>query len=205
MVTRHRVLPGWKEPVWPPEDHVGLARVRAATTLPIASGENAAGVHDLAAMLRAGSIDICQTSVTKIGGIEVVARRRSWHACMTSITCRTVSTLDRASWRHFTSLRPSRRSSPSSCSSATYKPVRITTRCALARVDCQCRTGQGWDSIRTWRYSIATDSAPGRDRKLTAANRAPGEYETYQWLSCFLSGLTLSLVAKLSHQPVICG
>ncbi len=63
-----------EEPVWPPEDHVGLARVRAATTLPIAAGENAAGVHDLATMLRAGSIDICQPSVTKIGGIEAVAQ-----------------------------------------------------------------------------------------------------------------------------------
>src|SRR5271166_5616878 len=51
-----------------------LARVRAATTLPIAAGENAAGVHDLATMLRAGSIDICQPSVIKIGGIEAVAQ-----------------------------------------------------------------------------------------------------------------------------------
>jgi L-alanine-DL-glutamate epimerase-like enolase superfamily enzyme len=63
-----------EEPVWPPEDHAGLARVRAATRLPIAAGENAAGVHDLAAMLRAGSIDICQPSVIKIGGIEAVAQ-----------------------------------------------------------------------------------------------------------------------------------
>ena len=31
-------------------------------------------VHDLAAMLRAGSIDICQPSVIKFGGIEVVAQ-----------------------------------------------------------------------------------------------------------------------------------
>jgi D-galactarolactone cycloisomerase len=63
-----------EEPVWPPEDYAGLARVRAATTLPIAAGENAVGVHDLATMLRAGSIDICQPSVIKIGGIETVAQ-----------------------------------------------------------------------------------------------------------------------------------
>ncbi|HET9374798.1 MAG TPA: enolase C-terminal domain-like protein [Chthoniobacterales bacterium] len=63
-----------EEPVWPPEDNVGLARVRAATTLPIAAGENAAGVHDLGTMLRAGSIDICQPSVIKIGGIEAMAQ-----------------------------------------------------------------------------------------------------------------------------------
>jgi L-alanine-DL-glutamate epimerase-like enolase superfamily enzyme len=63
-----------EEPVWPPEDHAGLVRVRARPTLPIAAGENAAGVHDLATMLRAESIDICQPSVIKIGGIETVAQ-----------------------------------------------------------------------------------------------------------------------------------
>src|SRR5207247_3938676 len=31
-----------EEPVWPPEDYLGLARVRAATSIPIASGENEA-------------------------------------------------------------------------------------------------------------------------------------------------------------------
>ena len=50
------------------------AWVRAWPTLPIAAGENAAGVHDLATMLRAESIDICQPSVIKIGGIETVAQ-----------------------------------------------------------------------------------------------------------------------------------
>jgi D-galactarolactone cycloisomerase len=63
-----------EEPVWPPEDYAGLSRVRAATTLPIAAGENAAGVNDLATMLQAGAIDICQPSVIKLGGIEAVAQ-----------------------------------------------------------------------------------------------------------------------------------
>lgn len=63
-----------EEPVWPPEDHAGLARVRAATTLPIAAGENATGVQDLAAMLRAGAVDICQPSVIKFGGIDAVVQ-----------------------------------------------------------------------------------------------------------------------------------
>lgn len=63
-----------EEPVWPPEDHAGLARVRAATTLPIAAGENVAGVHEMASMLQAGSIDICQPSVIKFGGIDAVAQ-----------------------------------------------------------------------------------------------------------------------------------
>jgi D-galactarolactone cycloisomerase len=63
-----------EEPVWPPEDHAGLARVRAATRTPIAAGENAAGMLDMAAMLQSGAIDICQPSVIKFGGIDAVAQ-----------------------------------------------------------------------------------------------------------------------------------
>ena len=63
-----------EEPVWPPEDHHGLARVRAATTLPIAAGENAMSVHELAQMFAAGALDICQPSVIKFGGIGAVAQ-----------------------------------------------------------------------------------------------------------------------------------
>jgi D-galactarolactone cycloisomerase len=58
-----------EEPVWPPEDHAGLARVRRAGTTPIAAGENAAGLHDFIDLFQKGSIDIAQPSVTKIGGI----------------------------------------------------------------------------------------------------------------------------------------
>ena len=58
-----------EEPVFPPEDHSGLARVRRAGTTRIAAGENAAGLHDFRDMFEKGSIDIAQPSVTKIGGI----------------------------------------------------------------------------------------------------------------------------------------
>jgi L-alanine-DL-glutamate epimerase-like enolase superfamily enzyme len=57
-----------EEPVWPPEDHAGLARVRK-TGVPIAAGENAAGLHDFRHMFEAGALDIAQPSMTKIGGI----------------------------------------------------------------------------------------------------------------------------------------
>src|SRR5205823_8366919 len=57
-----------EEPVWPPEDHHGLARVRQAGAT-LAAGENAAGLHDFRSMFDAGAIDIAQPSVTKIGGI----------------------------------------------------------------------------------------------------------------------------------------
>ena len=58
-----------EEPVWPPEDHAGLARVRALGGVPIAAGENAHGLHDFMHLFEAGALDICQPSVTKIGGV----------------------------------------------------------------------------------------------------------------------------------------
>ena len=57
-----------EEPVWPPENHEGLARVRATGAI-LAAGENAAGLHDFRHMFEKGAIDIAQPSVTKIGGI----------------------------------------------------------------------------------------------------------------------------------------
>ncbi|MGA2129120.1 MAG: mandelate racemase/muconate lactonizing enzyme family protein [Xanthobacteraceae bacterium] len=58
-----------EEPVWPPEDHAGLAAVRRIGVA-IAAGENAAGPLDFKHMLAAGAIDVAQPSVTKIGGIS---------------------------------------------------------------------------------------------------------------------------------------
>jgi D-galactarolactone cycloisomerase len=57
-----------EEPVWPPEDHRGLARVRAGG-MRIAAGENTAGLHEFRSLFEAGAIDIAQPSVTKIGGV----------------------------------------------------------------------------------------------------------------------------------------
>ena len=66
-----------EEPVWPPGDHEGLARVRMEGGIPVAAGENAAGLHDFKAAFAAGAQDIAQPSVTKIGGpsamIEIAA------------------------------------------------------------------------------------------------------------------------------------
>lgn len=58
-----------EEPVWPPEDAAGLARVRAAGTV-IAAGENVASVHGFAALFAAGAVDVAQPSVAKIGITE---------------------------------------------------------------------------------------------------------------------------------------
>jgi len=58
-----------EEPVWPPEDYAGLARVRDSTSTPIASGENEATVFGFRELIRAGAADVIQPSVTKVGGL----------------------------------------------------------------------------------------------------------------------------------------
>src|SRR5499426_806305 len=58
-----------EEPVWPPEDYAGLARVRAAVRIPIASGENDATVFGFKELIGHGAADIAQPSVTKVGGL----------------------------------------------------------------------------------------------------------------------------------------
>jgi D-galactarolactone cycloisomerase len=58
-----------EEPVWPPEDYAGLARVRQAVRIPIACGENDATVFAFREILAAGAADIVQPSITKVGGI----------------------------------------------------------------------------------------------------------------------------------------
>ncbi|MCY4515362.1 MAG: mandelate racemase/muconate lactonizing enzyme family protein [Candidatus Tectomicrobia bacterium] len=58
-----------EEPVWPPENYRGLARVRATRRHRIAAGENAGSMHDFMAMVDAGAIDIAQPDVAKTGGV----------------------------------------------------------------------------------------------------------------------------------------
>ena len=62
-----------EEPVWPPEDHVGLAKVRAAGAV-TAAGENAAGLEDFRHLFEVGALDVAQPSVTKIGGVSAMLR-----------------------------------------------------------------------------------------------------------------------------------
>lgn len=62
-----------EEPVFPPEDVRGLAEIRKLG-IPIAAGENTAGVFGFQSLMDAGAIDIAQPSVTKIGGIGEMLR-----------------------------------------------------------------------------------------------------------------------------------
>ncbi len=63
-----------EEPVFPPEDFAGLARVRREGSVAIAAGENAMSLIDFRAMFNAGAVDFAQPSVTKIGGISEMMR-----------------------------------------------------------------------------------------------------------------------------------
>lgn len=58
-----------EEPVWPPENHAGLADVRRATRIPIAAGENCGSATDFQHLFAARAVDYAQPSVTKIGGV----------------------------------------------------------------------------------------------------------------------------------------
>src|SRR4029078_2950650 len=63
-------LGGLEEPVWPPEDYAGLARVRAALHIPIACGENEATALAYRQIIDAVAADIVHLSMTKVGGIS---------------------------------------------------------------------------------------------------------------------------------------
>lgn len=56
-----------EEPLWPPENHAGLAALRERVDIPIAAGENAASPMEFQSMLALGAVDVAQPSVTKIG------------------------------------------------------------------------------------------------------------------------------------------
>ena len=63
--------PLWlEEPLWPPEDFSGLARLGDLSGLAIATGENACTVYQFRQMLDAGAATYIQPSVIKVGGIS---------------------------------------------------------------------------------------------------------------------------------------
>ena len=59
-----------EEPVWPPEDYAGLARVTEATDTPIALGENESTLFGFGEIVRQRAGDVLQPSVTKVGGVS---------------------------------------------------------------------------------------------------------------------------------------
>lgn len=63
-----------EEPLWPPEDYAGLARLRAACGIPVAAGENVPALLDFARLMDAGAVDFVQPSPAKMGGVTELAR-----------------------------------------------------------------------------------------------------------------------------------
>ena len=58
-----------EEPLFPPDDYPELARLRAATDIPIAAGENLGNILDVHRIIAAGAVDVVQPDPIKIGGI----------------------------------------------------------------------------------------------------------------------------------------
>jgi L-alanine-DL-glutamate epimerase-like enolase superfamily enzyme len=58
-----------EEPVWPPEDYAGLARVAAALDTPVAAGENEATAFGFRDLIGQRAAAIVQPSVIKVGGL----------------------------------------------------------------------------------------------------------------------------------------
>jgi L-alanine-DL-glutamate epimerase-like enolase superfamily enzyme len=61
-----------EEPIWPPEDSVALASLRAEGRVRVAAGENAGNVVDFKRMLDAKAVDFIQPSVIKCGGLSAM-------------------------------------------------------------------------------------------------------------------------------------
>jgi L-alanine-DL-glutamate epimerase-like enolase superfamily enzyme len=58
-----------EEPVWPPENYAGLARVKQEGRIPVAAGENASTLMDFQHLFEAKAVDFVQPSPAKMGGL----------------------------------------------------------------------------------------------------------------------------------------
>jgi D-galactarolactone cycloisomerase len=61
-----------EEPLWPPEDYAGMARLKAAGGTATAAGENAGTLADIAQLIVIAGVDYIQPSITKIGGVSAM-------------------------------------------------------------------------------------------------------------------------------------
>ncbi|MFC6734226.1 mandelate racemase/muconate lactonizing enzyme family protein [Haladaptatus sp. DYSN1] len=64
----------WFEEPISPDDHAGLAEVRRATTIPIATGEREWTRFDFQSLFAQGATDIAQPDVSRAGGITEIKR-----------------------------------------------------------------------------------------------------------------------------------
>ena len=68
QLDRHGVT--WFEEPIPPGDPAALARVRAKSTVPIATGENEFAFADFEALAKAGAADVLMPNIARAGGIS---------------------------------------------------------------------------------------------------------------------------------------
>src|SRR5207302_5932319 len=70
--------PEWIEEPVPPENAPALARVRASTRIPIATGERAHTIGDIREFIEAGLADVVQVDLTHFGGLLGIRRVAGW-------------------------------------------------------------------------------------------------------------------------------
>jgi D-galactarolactone cycloisomerase len=61
-----------EEPLWPPEDYAGMARLKKESGMATAAGENAGTLADIAQLIATAGVDYIQPSITKIGGVSAM-------------------------------------------------------------------------------------------------------------------------------------
>jgi galactonate dehydratase len=70
--------PAWIEEPTPPENPIAYRSVRAATHLPIATGERAHTMEDIRGFIEQGLVDIVQVDLTHFGGFLAMKRLAGW-------------------------------------------------------------------------------------------------------------------------------
>ena len=70
--------PEWIEEPVPPENAAALARVKATTRIPIATGERAHTIADIREFVETGVADIVQTDLTHFGGFLPMKLLAGW-------------------------------------------------------------------------------------------------------------------------------
>jgi len=70
--------PEWIEEPVPPENTAALARVRASTRIPIATGERAHTIADIREVVETGTADVIQADLTHFGGFLPMKHLAGW-------------------------------------------------------------------------------------------------------------------------------
>ena len=80
--------PFWvEEPIWPPEDFESLAKLRKATGVPLAMGENATSPSDFRKMIAAGAIDFVQPSRSSRSAASRICSAIATESEKAGVTC----------------------------------------------------------------------------------------------------------------------